>query len=488
MADVQNGGRIVPIVATPRQLSRSSTDDSLSKPLQSPSEPHPEAQAQVQAQVQAQPPSEDMKSNRKSRSKTTEAESLELACLKELDLYALPTEGDGNCLYYALSDQEYGEFTHADDIRIRLADHIAANKGYFMSFVSASGGERRAPRRAAAVAAAAMYTSSSSSASPAPPSDQDKERTFDTKVAESRKKGVWGGAQEIQAFCQSFKKDVKVYTMYGIQTFRDVHAPQDEVREVVHIAYHEFQHYSSVRNVKGPHQGLPCVLKADEVAEKAASTTPTTVDVATPWKISAIQEGLGGKFDQDTIVEMLQQCRGNIDRAFMNLLGDGTGTSLADAPASKAIMKSRLQPSSRSSSPFSTGSKRSADESDSEENPRPAVRRTRVRETKRRILPDVTVGIAFRDDQNDLVSLRLRVSPDTGVQRPSVRPTAEQTEGGSPASAPEPSSAADSPARDRKLRLRSKAASAEASIPAGESSIDPKPPRRSKRLSRTRPA
>ncbi|PYH91762.1 hypothetical protein BO71DRAFT_384876 [Aspergillus ellipticus CBS 707.79] len=471
MADVQNGGRIVPIVATPRQHSSSPADDSISK--------------------QHQPQSDDMKSNRKPRSKPAETESLELPCLKELGLYALPTEGDGNCLYYALSDQEYGEFNHADDIRLRLADHIAANKEYFMNFVSASGGERRAPRRAAAAAAAAMYTSSSS-ASPAPPSDQDKERSFDSKVAESRKKGVWGGAEEIQAFCQSFKKDVKVYTMYGIQSFRDVHAPDNEAREAVHIAYHEFHHYSSVRNVKGPHKGLPHVLKADEAAEKAASAaTPTTVDMATPWKISAIQEGLGGKFDQETIVEMLQQCRGNIDRAFMNLLGDGTSTSLADAPTSKAIMKSRLQPSSRSSSPFSTGSKRSADESDSEENPRTAVRRTRARETKRRILPDVTVGIAFRDDQNDLVSLRLRVSPDEVAQKAKVRPTTEQAETGSATDSTDP------PVRDRKLRLRSKTASSEASSPPNESSDDrkplassdeKKPPRRSKRLSRTRPA
>ena len=106
-----------------------------------------------------------------------------------------------------------------------------------MSFIAAAGGERRAPRRAAAEAARNSYCSSSS-ASPAPPSTKDKERSFDSRVAESRKNGVWGGAEEIQAFCQSFKKDVNVYTMYGIQNFRDVHAPADEERETIHIAFH----------------------------------------------------------------------------------------------------------------------------------------------------------------------------------------------------------------------------------------------------------
>jgi hypothetical protein len=143
----------------------------------------------------------------------------------------------GNCLYYALSDQLYGDFNHADHIRTRLADHIHANRDYFMSFIAAAGGERRAPRRAAAEAARNSYCSSSS-ASPAPPSTKDKERSFDSRVAESRKNGVWGGAEEIQAFCQSFKKDVNVYTMYGIQNFRDVHAPADEERETIHIAFH----------------------------------------------------------------------------------------------------------------------------------------------------------------------------------------------------------------------------------------------------------
>lgn len=146
--------------------------------------------------------------------------------------------------------------------------------------------------------------------------------------------------------------------------------------------------------------------------------------MATPWKISAIQEGLGGKHDRDTIVEMLQQCRGNIDRAFANLLGECTESPSGQVPASKAILKSRLQPSlSRSSSPFSTASKRSADDSDSEEEPRPAVRRARTREKRRRVLPDVTVGIAFRDDQNDLVSLRLRVSPETVAENPAASET-----------------------------------------------------------------
>ncbi|KAL4931599.1 OTU domain-containing protein [Aspergillus undulatus] len=478
MADVSKGGRIVPIIAPHHD---GHTEASLIN------EPKLEKPQPEQAPEDTQP-----RESKNTRGKT-DTECLELPSLTQLGLYALPTEGDGNCLYYALSDQLYGDFNHADHIRTRLADHIFENREYFMSFIAAAGGERRAPRRAAAEAARNNYcSSSSSSASPAPPSAKDKERSFDSKVAESRKNGVWGGAEEIQAFCQSFKKDVNVYTMYGIQNFRDVHAPLDEERETIHIAFHDFHHYSSVRHTDGPHTGLPCIPEMDKTAQSNASRTdPSVVNVASPWKISVIQEGLGGKFDRETIVEVLEQCRGNIDNAFMNLLGDGANSHPPEATASRAIMKSRFQPSSRSSSPFSTGSKRSADDSDEEENPRPASRRTRVREQKRRILPDVTVGIAFRDDQNDLVSLRLRVSPDKSAPKPPVETSNKPTE---PITSESREENLPLPRKGRRLKLKSKhqtvpsEASSQTSSQPSETDTTEQKLRRSQRITRSRNA
>ncbi|KAL4821377.1 hypothetical protein BDW67DRAFT_48391 [Aspergillus spinulosporus] len=473
MADVPKGGRIVPIIA-PRD------NDHPEGSLQAINDPKHEKPPE-------QGPQESRRRGPKHPRSKADTECLELPSLTQLGLYALPTEGDGNCLYYALSDQLYGDFNHADHIRTRLADHIHANRDYFMSFIAAAGGERRAPRRAAAEAARNSYCSSSS-ASPAPPSIKDKERSFDSRVAESRKNGVWGGAEEIQAFCQSFKKDVNVYTMYGIQNFRDVHAPADEERETIHIAFHDFHHYSSVRHCKGPHTGLPRIPKTEQSAQtSAAPSDEGVVNVASPWKISAIQAGLGDKYDRETIVEVLEQCRGNIDNAFLNLLGDDVNTQQPEATASRAIMKSRFQPSSRSSSPFSTGSKRSADDTDEEENPRPASRRSRVREQKRRILPDVTVGIAFRDDQNDLVSLRLRVSPDKAVSKSPAETARENTEASSTESF-EDSSALPKKGRRLKSRNKQNADISETSSQQSESNISEQKLRRSKRISRSRNA
>lgn len=121
------------------------------------------------------------------------------------------------------------------EIRSHLAQHMKTHRDYFVNFTAAVGGRRRAPRRAASAAARAS-TPVGPSASP-----QEQEEAFDAMVARSGKDGVWGGSEEIQAFCQFYKRDVKVYTDSGIQTFRDVNAPPDEERELVHIAFHVSQ-------------------------------------------------------------------------------------------------------------------------------------------------------------------------------------------------------------------------------------------------------
>jgi len=243
-----------------------------------------------------------------------------------------------------------------------------------------------------------------------------------------------------------------------------------------------------VRHSSGPHTGLPCIPKFDKATlDSTAPSEGNVVNVASPWKISVIQEGLGGKYDRETIVEVLEQCRGNIDNAFMNLIGDDANAQPLEAPTSRAIMKSRFQPSSRSSSPFSTGSKRSADDSDEEDNPRPASRRSRVRDQKRRILPDVTVGIAFRDDQNDLVSLRLRVSPDKGVSTSSTDKGKEQIEPNLPESREESMSL---PRKGRRLKPGRKQSTepSDTSSQQSESNTTEQKLRRSQRITRTRNA
>lgn len=160
-----------------------------------------------------------------------------------------------------------------------------------------------------------------------------------------------------------------------------------------------------------------------------AENPPTrAVTLAEPWKISAISDALPG-FDNATIREMLQKCRGDIDNAFAKLLdGDtsvsssppcssvsGGGTSGPSSTTASNSRSSRTLPasSSRSSSRHSTASKRSAEDSEDEDDKiRSPIRRGRGRDRKRRILDGVTVGFSVRHDEKGVVSFRLRVDPD----------------------------------------------------------------------------
>ncbi|KXG47553.1 uncharacterized protein PGRI_014230 [Penicillium griseofulvum] len=359
---------------------------------------------------------------------------------------------------------------------------MASNKDYFMQFVVAAGGERRRPKRGAASAYATP------SAEVFPPTQEEMEQKFDEMIATTRMDRKWGSSEHLQAFCQVFKVDLNVYTMSGVSLFRDVNAPPNQPRDVLHVAFHDFKHYSSVRKLNGEHEGLLTKLKPvqrvkeqikpvqrakeeikpvqrvkkeikpvqrakeeikpvqrakkeikpvqrakEEIkpvvvpdsktgtnnkkftsAEEKAVNSHTNddglaVDLYPPWDIKSIQEGLGGRYDRETIVAMLKKCRGDIDRAFAALLDEKTDVPSDKKAAPGIPIKPSLQ-ASRSSSPFSTGSKRSAEDSDDSEDPRPA-RRTRP---KKRLVSNLTlgVGISFRDEHDEVVSLNLRVNSD----------------------------------------------------------------------------
>ncbi|OQE44511.1 hypothetical protein PENCOP_c002G07103 [Penicillium coprophilum] len=425
MSCLTNGGRIVPILT-----GSDSHDTTVEAPaLDASLSPIPHSSMST-------PPTMPrlLQDQQISKAKHMHHASLEMASLQERGLFALPTEGDGNCLYYSLSDQLYGDTHHADEIRQLLANHMASNKEYFMQFVVAEGGERRRPKRAAASAYATR------SADVSAPTQEDMERRFQEMIATTRKNGEWGSSEHLQAFCQAFKVDLNVYTMDGVSLFQDVNAPSNQPRDVVHVAFHDFKHYSSVRGIDGKHEGLLTKLKLFQpikgeiepkvvpdpdsdvdhkkftsqeekpISDVATNDAGLAVDLYPPWDIKSIQEGLGGRYDRETIVDMLQRCRGDIDRAFAALLDEKTDVPLDKKAAPGIPMKPSLQ-ASRSSSPFSTGSKRSAEDSDDSEDPRPA-RRTRP---KKRLVSNLTlgVGISFRDEHDEVVSLNLRMNSDT---------------------------------------------------------------------------
>ena len=94
MADASNRGRIVPIVMPPQQQPHSFSSWSSEDSSQSCQQNQHEQQQKTSQKPEQQP---TQVPNKKTRNKILEAaECLEIPCLNELGLYALPTEGDGN--------------------------------------------------------------------------------------------------------------------------------------------------------------------------------------------------------------------------------------------------------------------------------------------------------------------------------------------------------------------------------------------------------
>ncbi|KDQ08967.1 hypothetical protein BOTBODRAFT_37490 [Botryobasidium botryosum FD-172 SS1] len=194
-----------------------------------------------------------------------------------LGLYAAKTLGDGNCLFRALSDQLYGTPDQHAALRRDIVDFMDAHKERYEAFV------------------------------------EDGEWLH--HLENMRTLGTYGGHLELTAFAQLKRRNVKVIQpglVYVIQwtaggesssdaggsagdaapmserekrrlkreKLRDEQESQNkEPSGTVYVAYHDWEHFSSVRNLAGPHDGIPNVVEAPPPGSptgSAAEPSPTT--------------------------------------------------------------------------------------------------------------------------------------------------------------------------------------------------------------------
>ncbi|OBZ74542.1 OTU domain-containing protein 3 [Grifola frondosa] len=198
--------------------------------------------------------------------------------LRALGLYEAPTLGDGNCLFRALSDQLYGTQSHHLELRRDICDWIQSHKSRYEPFV-------------------------------------DDERGLDVHLQCMRQQATYGGHLELSAFAHMLRRDVKVIQpglVYVIEwaagadptveitppspstSMPDDSALDDrEKRRLrrerrrselenkpgpVYIAsrYHDWEHFSSIRSLRGPHTGIPNVIETP-APEAPAIVTATSV-------------------------------------------------------------------------------------------------------------------------------------------------------------------------------------------------------------------
>ncbi|KAI9743434.1 MAG: hypothetical protein M4579_007730, partial [Chaenotheca gracillima] len=113
-------------------------------------------------------------------------------------------------------------------------------------------------------------------------------------------------------------------------------------RDTAHIAYHVWEHYSSIRNVTGPHTGLPDVHSLDVSSEderKEKEKLAKTPYVA-PWMIEVVVKSLPFLADRLTIKRTLEETRGNVDDAVSKLLdADDAGTNSGSVSSAQSSVE-----------------------------------------------------------------------------------------------------------------------------------------------------
>ncbi|CAH7685554.1 hypothetical protein BY996DRAFT_6410671 [Phakopsora pachyrhizi] len=196
--------------------------------------------------------------------------------LKLMGLYAANTLGDGNCLFRALSDQLHGTPSDHYKIRKEVVDYLSKNKARYEDFV-----------------------------------DVDEDQSYEKHLEEMSKLGTYGGHLELNGFANLIRRPIKVIqpgmvyvigydqtdgaeveksTSNGDVTFdedlKSLPSSSSGVRtrsssikgktrsrqsssnsdcdsnHPLYIVYHKWEHYSSVRNIDGPHSGLPLIVEA----------------------------------------------------------------------------------------------------------------------------------------------------------------------------------------------------------------------------------
>ncbi|KAJ3031749.1 OTU domain-containing protein 3 [Rhizophlyctis rosea] len=192
--------------------------------------------------------------------------------------------GDGNCMFRALADQYDGSPDTHKHHRAAVCSHLLNNRSYFEPFLSGKDAS-----------------------------------SFDWHVRNMSEDGTYGGNMELVAFAQPMKVDICVYWGGGCYIVRGNDNPSDRL---LHIAYHSWEHYSSVRNEGGPMTGLPDI----HISPPATDKPKVKADKRLPTSLEKMVMRLTDCDDIVKVRRVLQKVKGNANKAIDSILEEVNGT------------------------------------------------------------------------------------------------------------------------------------------------------------------
>jgi len=122
-------------------------------------------------------------------------------------------EGDGNCMFRAVSHQVYGSPEHHRIVREACMAYMESERAYFEPFVVGGG------------------------------------RAFGAYVEHKRQDGVWGDDLELQAMCEIYDRPALVFAfdgVHGMQQLRTFHEDRRRGRPPMRLSFYGGGHYDSI--------------------------------------------------------------------------------------------------------------------------------------------------------------------------------------------------------------------------------------------------
>lgn len=235
--------------------------------------------------------------------------------LASRSLYIKDVSGDGNCLFRALADQLGHNARGADkdrhkEIRQDVVAYLRAHPDEFAVFV---------------------------------------EEDFDAYLGRMAVDGTYGDNLEIVAFARRYGRYVKIYqpdlvyvvspddggssesdasVSASVADAAAAAAAQPADAEMLHIAYHAWEHYSSVRNRDGPHDGPPMIRPEHcDVGELDLGSASQGAPASDMEKV--VMASCPG-ISQEKARDVLREFGGNVNRAVDHLLDERDGAAWED--------------------------------------------------------------------------------------------------------------------------------------------------------------
>eukprot|EP00569_Conticribra_weissflogii_P020162 CAMPEP_0171432182 /NCGR_PEP_ID=MMETSP0881-20121228/7731_1 /TAXON_ID=67004 /ORGANISM="Thalassiosira weissflogii, Strain CCMP1336" /LENGTH=413 /DNA_ID=CAMNT_0011952597 /DNA_START=136 /DNA_END=1373 /DNA_ORIENTATION=+ len=180
---------------------------------------------------------------------------------KERGLELYPVEGDGNCLFRAISLQVYGDENMHGEARKRILDFMEREEDHFRNFVVADDDAEEDDDDDDDDGAYRVRGNKRNPDDERNPDDNNRGETFQQYIARKRQNGVHGNHPEIQAASELYNRTVQVYVpsrrtpvIEPINIFH--HEYRNDSDPPIRLSYHDGNHYNAIVDPNLPTAGV----------------------------------------------------------------------------------------------------------------------------------------------------------------------------------------------------------------------------------------